>query len=59
MRATVIASSFASALELVREGVAEVHQQEAFSPIYMRKRMAATEIEGDPVGRTGPHALEG
>ena len=37
-RATVLASSFASALELVREGVAEIHQQEAFSPLFMRKR---------------------
>ena len=40
--ATVFASSFASALELVREGVAEIHQKESFSPIYMRKRVAAT-----------------
>jgi len=38
--ATVFASSFASALELVREGHAEIHQHEAFAPIYMRKRMA-------------------
>jgi len=38
--ATVFASSFASALELVREGVAEIHQKESFSPIYMRKRVA-------------------
>jgi segregation and condensation protein A len=38
-RATVLASSFASMLELVREGVAEIHQQEAFSPLFMRKRM--------------------
>jgi segregation and condensation protein A len=37
--ATVFASSFASALELVREGVAEIHQKESFSPIYMRKRV--------------------
>jgi segregation and condensation protein A len=37
-RATVMASSFASALELVREGIAELHQQEAFSPLFMRKR---------------------
>jgi segregation and condensation protein A len=37
LRATVMASSFASALELVREGVAEIHQKESFSPIYMRK----------------------
>ena len=39
--ATVFASSFASALELVREGVAEIHQKESFSPIYMRKRVGA------------------
>ena len=38
LRATVFASSFASALELVREGLAEMHQHEAFAPIYMRKR---------------------
>ena len=40
--ATVFASSFASALELVRAGVAEIHQKESFSPLYMRKRGAAT-----------------
>ena len=34
----MLASSFASALELVREGVAEIHQQEAFAPLFMRKR---------------------
>ena len=39
MAATVFASSFASALELVREGHAEIHQKESFSPIYMRKRV--------------------
>src|SRR3954452_4947947 len=37
-RATVFASSFAAALELVREGEMELHQQEAFSPLYFRKR---------------------
>jgi len=41
MTATVFASSFASALELVREGHAEIHQKESFSPIYMRKRVGA------------------
>jgi segregation and condensation protein A len=41
LRTTVMASSFASALELVREGVAEIHQKESFSPIYMRKRVGA------------------
>jgi segregation and condensation protein A len=40
LAATVFASSFASALELVREGHAEIHQQEAFAPIFMRKRVA-------------------
>jgi len=39
MAATVFASSFASALELVREGHAEIHQKESFAPIYMRKRI--------------------
>jgi segregation and condensation protein A len=39
MRATVMASSFASALELVREGLAEIHQKESFAPLYMRKRV--------------------
>jgi segregation and condensation protein A len=38
LRATVFASSFAATLELVREGVVEVHQHSAFAPIYLRKR---------------------
>jgi segregation and condensation protein A len=46
LAATVFASSFASALELVREGHAEIHQHEAFSPIYMRKRVAAGGADG-------------
>jgi segregation and condensation protein A len=58
MRSTVFASSFASALELVREGLAEIHQHEPFAPIYMRKRMATNEVAGDSVGRTGPRAIE-
>ena len=37
--ATVFASTFAAALELVREGVAEIHQKDAFAPIYLRKRV--------------------
>jgi segregation and condensation protein A len=36
LAATVVASSFASALELVREGIAEIHQKESFAPIYNR-----------------------
>jgi len=41
LAATVFASSFATALELVREGIAEIHQKESFAPIYMRKRVGA------------------
>jgi segregation and condensation protein A len=37
-KATVFASSFAAALELVREGAVELHQSEAFAPLYFRKR---------------------
>jgi segregation and condensation protein A len=37
-RATVFASSFAAALELVREGEMELNQKEAFAPLYFRKR---------------------
>ena len=38
-RATVFASSFAAALELVREGAMELNQKEAFAPLYFRKRL--------------------
>jgi segregation and condensation protein A len=41
LAATEVASSFATALELVREGIAEIHQKESFAPIYMRKRVGA------------------
>jgi segregation and condensation protein A len=44
LAASVFASSFASALELVREGLAEIHQKESFAPIYMRKRVGAIAI---------------
>lgn len=37
-RATVFASSFAAALELVREGAMDINQQGAFAPLYFRKR---------------------
>ena len=40
-KATVFASSFAAALELVREGEMELHQQEAFAPLFFRKRPLA------------------
>jgi segregation and condensation protein A len=39
-KATVFASSFAAALELVREGGMELNQKEAFAPLYFRKRVA-------------------
>jgi segregation and condensation protein A len=38
MTATVLASSFAAALELIREGRVEAHQQGSFTPLYLRKR---------------------
>jgi len=41
MAATVLASSFAAALEMIREGRLEAHQQGAFSPLYLRKKRNA------------------
>lgn len=38
MVSTVLASSLAATLELVREGHMELHQHAAFAPIYLRKR---------------------
>ena len=38
LRATVLASTFAATLELVREGHVEVNQHTAFAPLYVRKR---------------------
>jgi segregation and condensation protein A len=52
--ATVFASSFATTLELVREGLVEVHQQEAFAPIYIRKRQQVQGAATGPGG--GPEA---
>ncbi len=50
--ATVLASSFAAALEMARDGSVDLHQKEAFAPIYFRKRRAAAESgdTGVPVG---------
>ncbi len=48
MIATVTASSFASALELVREGKIEVQQHAAFAPLYLRKR------QGPPMPHSAP-----
>jgi segregation and condensation protein A len=38
LRPTVLASSFAATLELVREGRMEVHQHAAFAPLFVRAR---------------------
>lgn len=50
MRATVLASSLAATLELVREGGIELHQHQAFAPIYLRKRAAPPTGEPAPAG---------
>jgi segregation and condensation protein A len=48
---TVLASSFATTLELVREGRIEVQQQQAFAPIYIRKRLQSDKnTRGDDDG---------
>ena len=47
MRSTVLASSLAATLELVREGKIELHQQSAFSPIFLRKRADGTPAPSD------------
>jgi segregation and condensation protein A len=54
MAPTVLASSFASTLELVREGTMEVHQQAAFAPLYVRKRQQAQDGVADPGGVAAP-----
>ena len=38
LKATVLASTFAATLELVREGHLELNQHAAFAPLYVRKR---------------------
>ncbi len=37
MKTTAMASSFAAALELVREGVLSMRQEKAYAPLYLRK----------------------
>jgi segregation and condensation protein A len=41
MRRSVTASSFTASLELAREGVLEIRQEQAFRPIYMRRKASA------------------
>jgi segregation and condensation protein A len=57
MRATVMASSLATTLEMVREGVMEVHQNIAFAPIYIRKRVA-TDNDAAESGGAPPVAVK-
>lgn len=40
-RRSLTASSFSASLELAREGALEIRQEQAFKPIYMRRRPAA------------------
>jgi len=54
---TVFASSFAASLELVREGLAEIHQQGAFAPLYVRKRTVAAAVPADPGQVAEPGAV--
>jgi len=56
---TVFASSFASTLELVREGLMEVHQQGAFAPIYVRKRVAGQNGLASADGVAAPSDAKG
>jgi len=55
-RPTILASTFAATLELVREGLLEVHQHAAFAPLYLRKRAAATPVTNDAGGPVAPLA---
>ena len=56
---TVFASSFASSLELVREGLMELHQQSPFAPLYVRKRQPAADEVADPDGVAAPPEGQG
>src|SRR5262245_19214074 len=58
MRATAFASSLAATLELVREGVIEVHQHTAFAPIYLRRREASGGNAAPGLGATTPRAID-
>lgn len=49
-KATVVASSLAAALELVREGALELSQRQAFAPIYFRKRPPVSSPAPDDTG---------
>ncbi|MCP9626863.1 segregation/condensation protein A [Rhodopseudomonas palustris] len=48
-KATALASSFAAALELVREGEVELHQSAPLAPLYFRKRQPPPAMEAAAV----------
>ena len=50
MRASVIASSFAASLEMVREGQLKIRQEAAFSPIYL-KSIASNKLASVETGK--------
>lgn len=54
-RATVLASSFAATLELVREGLVDVHQHAPFQPIYLRKHNDGSPEAPPPGAAPGGH----
>jgi len=49
-RATVIASSFAASLEMVREGRLEMRQEVAFAPIYLRRGTGSSDRDLEQEG---------
>jgi segregation and condensation protein A len=55
-RTTALASSFAATLELVREGLLEVHQHAAFAPLYVRKRAETDGADNSAGGASAPAA---
>ena len=56
-RATVFASSFAAALEMVRDGTMDLNQKEAFAPLYFRKRQTSFLPDALPPGASPPPAM--
>jgi len=48
-RRSVRASSFTASLELARDGRIELRQEEAFRPIYLRRRISDLESQDNPV----------
>ena len=57
-RTTALASSFAATLELVREGMVEVHQHAPFAPLYLRKRAAPDGPDDSGDGAAAPAAFK-